>query len=276
MTELPIAGARPELRLAVDAVVEAGRAVMEVYSGEFASRTKPDGSPVTEADIKSNRILRAVLEMSGHRVLSEEDRDDGARIGQSRVWIVDPLDGTSDFVGRTGEFTVMVALAERGVPVIGAILWPAGDTLFVAQKGSGAFRRTGGAWERIRVTKESELSQCRAVGSRNHLSDAERALYERIGVREFSSVGSSLKVARISCGEAEIYMTTTDKMKEWDTCASHCIIGEAGGTMTDCLGNALTYNNEETGHPNGIVATNGAVHSAVIEYLKESEQAPGA
>ena len=276
MSGLPVADPRPELRAAVDAAARAGAEVMEVYAGEFTAGTKEDDSPVTEADIRSNRAIKDVLGGSGHWILSEEDPDSRGRLGRDLVWIVDPLDGTADFVKRTGEFTVMIALVEGGAPVVGVILWPAGDTLFVAQRGAGAYRRTGGgAWRRMRVTGESELRNCRAVGSRNHLSDRERSLFKGLGVREFTGVGSSLKVGKISSGEAEVYVTTTDRMKEWDSCASSCIISEAGGRMTDALGNALTYNNEEVGHPDGIVASNGAIHDRVIEGLRRLGQAAG-
>jgi len=266
---VPISDPRPELRMAISAALEAGEAVMGVYSGEFTAETKQDESPITEADIRSNRIIRDALGRSGHRILSEEDRDDRARLGQDLVWIVDPLDGTADFVKRTGEFTVMIALVERAVPVIGVIYWPVEKTMFAAQKGAGAFRNAGGAWERIRVTKEARLENCRAVGSRSHMTDGERSLLEELRVKEFAGVGSSLKVGKISSGEAEIYVTTTDRMKEWDTCASFCIITEAGGRMTDSSGNTLTYNNESVGHPDGIVATNGMVHDKVIEGVKK-------
>lgn len=267
MSEIPISNPRPELRVAIDAALEAGRAVMEVYSRNFSSETKHDNSPITEADIKSNQIIKEALKKSGHRVLSEEDRDDQGRLEQDFVWIVDPLDGTSDFIRRTGEFTIMVALVEKKIPVIGVIFWPAGSTLFAAQKGRGAYRLAGGMWEQIRVTDEAELRNCRAVGSRSHMSEEEKALFERFGVKGFSGIGSSLKIGKISSGEAELYVTTTDRMKEWDSCASFCIINEAGGRMTDCLGNVLTYNNEVVNHRHGIVASNGRIHDKIIEGL---------
>ena len=266
---LPVADPKPELQMAIDAALEAGKAVMEVYSKEFVSETKSDDSPITEADIKSNQIIRDMLKRSGHWILSEEDSDEADRIQQECLWIVDPLDGTSDFVKRTGEFTIMIALVEKGTPIIGVILWPVENTLFVAQKGSGAFRRTGDIWERICVTGEVKLENCRAVGSRNHLSDEERALFKGLGVKEFTGIGSSLKVARISGGEAEMYITTTDRMKEWDSCASFCILGEAGGKMTDIFGNTLTYNNKVVNHLHGIVASNGVIHERIIEGLKK-------
>ena len=267
----PISNPRPELQLAIDAALRAGDAILEVYSGEFATKTKADESPITEADVRSNRIIKEVLGRSGHRILSEEDSDDRSRLGQDFVWIVDPLDGTSDFVKRTGEFTVMISLVERNIPVIGVIYWPAENTVFVAQKGSGAYRRAVGVWKRIRVTREAELENCRAVGSRMHLSEGEKSLLQGLRVREFTGIGSSLKVGKISSGEAEIYITTTDRMKEWDTCASFCIITEAGGRMTDILGNVLTYNNETVSHPNGVVATNGVIHDKVIQGMKKSK-----
>jgi len=265
---VPIPDPRPELQLAVSAALRAGEAVMEVYSGEFTAETKSDKSPITEADIRSNRIIKDALSRSGHCILSEEDKDDRARLGQDLVWIVDPLDGTADFVKRTGEFTIMIALVEKAVPVIGVIYWPTEKTMFAAQKGAGAYRGVGDAWERIRVTKETRLENCRAVGSRSHMTEEERSLLEELHVKEFAGIGSSLKVGKISSGEAEIYVTTTDRMKEWDTCASFCIITEAGGRMTDSSGNALTYNNETVSHPDGIVATNGMVHDRIIEDVK--------
>ncbi len=283
----PIADPRPELHAAIEAALQAGAAVMGVYSQDFETRTKKsDGSPVTEADLRSDRVIRSVLEGSGHAVLSEEawEEDGTAEVakkggvggggGPLCLWIVDPLDGTADFVGRTGEFTVMIALAEGDVPVLGVIYWPVEDVLYVAQRGGGAFRRMGGgSWERIRVSGRTDLGGCRAVGSRNHLSDGEKRLIEAIGPKEFAGVGSSLKVARISSGEAELYVTTTDQMKGWDTCASCCIITEAGGRMTDSLGGELAYGGAGGAggvvHPNGIVASNGGpVHEAVVEHVR--------
>lgn len=269
----PVPDPRPELYRAVDAALQAGRTVMEVYSHDFEARTKSDGSPVTEADIRSNRVIKDVLGGSGHPVLSEEGEGEGGiPAAEPYLWIVDPLDGTADFVKRTGEFTVMIALVEVDSPVIGVIYRPTEDVMYVAQRGAGAFRRSGGGWERIRVSGEAELRNCRAVGSRNHLSDLEKRLISAMRLKEFTSVGSSLKVGRISSGEAELYVTTTDRMKVWDTCASCCIITEAGGRMTDSLGGGLVYNrggNGSVGHPNGIVASNGGpVHDAVIEHVR--------
>ena len=137
---------------------------------------------LTEADLKSNEIVKEILSQTGHKVLSEEDSDDGTRLSEDVVWIVDPLDGTSDFIDRTGEFTVMIALVRDGEPVLGVIGWPTEGTLFAAQKGRGAFRHSGDRWERISVTGTGDLSECRAVGSRHHLSDRERSFIRKLGI----------------------------------------------------------------------------------------------
>lgn len=259
----------PEFYAAVTAAFEGGEAVMEVYSGEFAVREKDDGSPVTEADTRSHEVISGILGGTGHPILSEEGADSEARRGNSSVWIVDPLDGTADFVDRTGEFTVMVGLIRDGAPAVGAVYWPAGDTMYAAEAGRGAFRRSGGKWEPVRATAESAPEKCRAVCSRNHMSELDRRVLDELRVARVDAVGSSLKVCRIAGGEAELYASTTGKMREWDTCASCCILTEAGGRMTDTLGNALRYNGD-TFHRDGIVATNGAVHGDVLEAVKRA------
>ena len=269
MKAIPISEKIPELDIAIEATIEAGKAILEIYKQNFESYTKKDDSPITEADLKSNEIIKRELSKTGHHVLSEEDKDDLNRLSEETVWIVDPLDGTSDFIDKTGEFTVMIALIKNKVPILGVIGWPTEKTLFAAQKGKGAFRFSNEEWERIFVTSESDISKCRTVGSRHHLSEKEKEFIKKLGIEDFSSIGSSLKVGKISAGEAEAYITTTNKMKEWDTAASYCIITEAGGKMTDMLGNNLTYNNRDVCHLNGILVTNGIIHQKILDEFKK-------
>ena len=165
----------------------------------------------------------------------------------------------------------MIALVQNQKPILGVISWPIKKTLFIAQKNSGAFRYSNGEWNKISVTKIDELSKCRMVGSRHHLSDKEKEFIEKIGIEDFTSIGSSLKVGKISSGQAEAYITTTNKMKEWDTAASYCIILEAGGKMTDMLGNDLKYNNKNVHHQNGILVTIGLIHEKIIKEFKKLE-----
>ena len=269
MKNIPIEDKIPELDVALKAVTEAGIAILDIYGKKYETSIKHDDSPITEADLKSNEIIKKILSKTGHQILSEEDKDDQSRLSQEIVWIVDPLDGTSDFIDKTGEFTVMIALVKNKKPVLGVIGWPTEKTIFAAQKGSGAFRYTNNEWTKISVTKISELSKCRAVGSRHHLSDKEKMFIEKLEIKNFTSIGSSLKVGKISSGEAEAYITTTNKMKEWDSAASYCVISEAGGKMTDMLGNDITYNNKIVNHQNGILVTNGLIHKKILEKFKK-------
>ncbi|MBC8517213.1 MAG: 3'(2'),5'-bisphosphate nucleotidase CysQ [Nitrosopumilus sp.] len=271
MKDIPISDKIPELDIAIKAANEAGRAILEIYQGDYETSTKNDDSPITDADLKSNEIIKKILSQTEHQILSEEDKDDLSRLSKETIWIVDPLDGTSDFIDKTGEFTVMISLIKNKKPILGVIGWPTEKTLFVAQKGSGAFRFSNEEWSKISVTKVSEIPKCRTVGSRHHLSDREKLFIKKLGIEDFTSIGSSLKVGKISSGEAEAYITTTNKMKEWDSAASYCIILEAGGKMTDMSGNDLTYNNEDVYHQNGILVTNGLVHNKIVEEFKKLE-----
>ena len=271
MNNIPISNKIPELDIAIKAAQEASDIILEIYQKDYNTFTKKDDSPVTDADLQSNRIINKILSDTKYSILSEEDTDDQSRLSKDMIWIVDPLDGTSDFIDKTGEFTVMIALIQNRKPILGVIAWPTEKTLFVAQKNCGAFRYSNDKWDKISVTKINELPKCRTVGSRHHLSNKEKDFIQKIGIEDFSSIGSSLKVGKISSGEAEAYITTTNKMKEWDTAASHCIISEAGGKMTDMLGNELTYNNKNVHHENGILVTNGLIHDKILQEFKKLE-----
>jgi len=269
LQNIPISDKIPELDIAIEAAIKAGNAILEIYQKDYKTSTKNDDSPITDADLKSNKVIKNILSQTKHWILSEEDEDDLQRMSQEIIWIIDPLDGTSDFIDKTGEFTVMIALVKNKKPIIGVISWPTENTMFVAQKGSGAFKYSKGSWEKITVTKIVELTKCRTVGSRHHLSDKEKNFIKKLGIKNFKSVGSSLKVGMISSGDAEAYITTTNKMKEWDSAASYCIISEAGGKMTDMLGNDITYNNKKVYHENGILVTNGLIHDKIIKEFKK-------
>ena len=203
---------------------------------------------------------------TGITVLSEEDADDKKRLSEDKVWIVDPLDGTTDFVNRTGEFTIMVGLVENQKSVLGMIYWPTKKKMYLAESGKGAFCHDE-EWEKIEVTMMSEIQNCHALVSRHHLSEKEKKLLDEMEISVVTSIGSSLKVTEIASGEAEIYVTTTNKMKQWDTCASNCIISEAGGKMTDISGKEMVYNTESVNHENGILVTNGLVHQIALDAV---------
>lgn len=262
---LPFSNPLSEAHIALEAAKKASKAVMEIYNQEFTSELKEDDSPITKADLQSNEIIKQVLSSSGLHVLSEEDADDKARLDLDKIWIIDPLDGTSDFVNRTGEFTIMIALVQDKIPILGAISRPTTNTIFLAQKGAGAYKLENGKWSRLQVSKTSDLTKCKAVGSRFHLTDQEKEFFKNLGVASFESRGSSLKVAEICMGLADLYLTTSNKIKQWDTCASHCLITESGGKITDMFGNQVLYNTEKVNHENGLIVTNGLVHDTIVK-----------
>ena len=128
--KLPFDSSIPELGKIVDGVVKAGEKVMEIYNTDFSTDKKDDDSPITQADIESNKILKEVLEETGISILSEEETDDKKRLSEEKIWIIDPLDGTTDFVNKTGEFTIMVGLVEKHESVLGIIYWPIKKKLY--------------------------------------------------------------------------------------------------------------------------------------------------
>ncbi len=277
----PPAGMSGNAAAALSAALRAGRSVMEVYGTDFESQAKEDGSPLTEADLASHRIISGLLARTGIPVLSEEGNgkaQEGGRHGET--WIVDPLDGTADFVGRTGEFTVMIALVRDGRPAVGVINCPAAGAgsgaAYIAESGRGAFRLAAGgtAWERIAASKTADLRGATAVVSRNHLTDRERGMLDSLGIAGREGVGSSLKACRIAEGSADVYLTYTDKMHVWDTAASECILAEAGGIMTDVGGAPLGYEGPGTRHMNGVLATNGPLHDVVLRQGRASAESP--
>tara|TARA_B100001245_G_scaffold68751_1_gene48295 strand:+ start:3632 stop:4486 length:855 start_codon:yes stop_codon:yes gene_type:complete len=271
--KFPFNNTLPETELAVHAVKEAGDAVMKIYKHDFVTTFKKDNEPLTEADLKSNNIIKKIIASTGYPILSEESLDDKKRLDHDKIWIIDPLDGTSDFVSKSGEFTIMIALVNKHEPILGVIYWPINDILYVAQKGGGAHKFANGVWEKLVISKRLELCNCRVLGSRHHLSSNEANFLKQLNVEKFSERGSSLKVTDICSGTAELYFTMTNKIKQWDTCASNRLIIEAGGRMTDMFGNKLEYNTKNIYHKNGILVTNGIIHDVIINrYIEFSKK----
>ena len=259
----------PNLDSVMDAIIEAGEKIREIYDTDFKVNKKDDNSPITKADLESNKILRFALEKTEITILSEEDVDDKSRLDSEKVWIIDPLDGTQDFVNRTGEFTILVGLVENHIPVMGLVYLPTKRILYFAEKGIGAFCYDLNKWEKISVRKVEDVGDCLALVSRHHLSGKESQILDHLGITNTATIGSTLKVMEISSGRGDVYLTTTNKMHQWDTCASWCVISEAGGKMTDMSGNELVYNTDSVNHENGLLVTNGFIHKMVVSRISE-------
>ena len=235
----------------VEIAREAGRAILEVYGSEFEVSYKEDSSPLTVADRRSHEIISARL--GGlepvYPVLSEEGRDIPfeERKAWRRFWLVDPLDGTKEFVKRNGEFTVNIALIEGTGPTVGVLHMPVKGVTYFAMKGAGAYKKVGDG-EPVRIrTSDMPTGGYVVAASRSHASEALEELLGRLDVRDRVSRGSALKFCLVAEGEVDFYPRLGPTW-EWDTGAGHCIVDEAGGAVLDWEGNPLLYNKKILKH----------------------------
>ena len=228
----------------------AGREILEVYtSGVLAATAKADDSPLTAGDIRSHRLIVQCLgELAPELpVLSEESAPGGyaARAQWRRYWLVDPLDGTREFLSRNGEFTVNIALIEGHTPVLGVVHVPVTDTTYCGLAGEGAWRqRAATGAQPIRVASHSG-TPLRVVGSRSHRGDSLDGFLGRVGPHELLAIGSSLKFCLVAEGAADIY-PRLGPTSEWDTAAAHAVLLAAGGAVSTLDGSPLEYNTRES------------------------------
>jgi 3'(2'),5'-bisphosphate nucleotidase len=231
----------------VEAALAGGRAVLAVYATDFAVETKADNSPVSQADRDAEEIILEHLseQFADIPVVAEESASEG-RIPQcgDRFFLVDPLDGTKEFVRRNGEFTVNIGLIENGAPVGGVVLAPALGRIFIGWRGEAWSGATDEASTMvtslapIRTRKSSDAPV--AVASRSHLTPETEQMLEAVGAGERRSIGSSLKFCLVADAEADFYPRMGPTM-EWDTAAGDAVLRAAGGRVTTIDGNNLTY-----------------------------------
>jgi 3'(2'), 5'-bisphosphate nucleotidase len=263
-----------ELAVARDAAVRAGAAIMRFY-GDAAHVLKEGGSPVSAADHASNDVILAALRdaFPGDAILSEETKDSPERLSSERVWIVDPLDGTKEFLAGIGEFAVMIALLVDGQLKVGVVYKPADDVLYYATAGSGAYRVEGagaGAGEGERLTCAPAGEFVRVVGSRSHADPLVAELCRRHAFTDIEPCGSvGLKCTRIAEGLRDLYLHPVPYMGEWDTAAPEIILAEAGGAVTDCRGKPLEYNKANPRQPHGILAAHPALVQKILPTIAE-------
>jgi len=245
-------GHRDTLREAVRLVAEAaGRAILAIYADpeRWAVQAKADESPLTAADLAAHALIveELVRLTPTIPVLSEESDAPDERHGLSRLWVVDPLDGTREFVNRTDDFTVNIALVEGGEPVLGVMHAPVHGVSYAAARGEGAWRYRDGQAERIRTAVQS--GSPRVLLSRHHQSGPEGALLAAIrshfGGCSTLQVGSAFKMCRVAEGAADFYPRFGPTM-EWDTAAGQILLEEAGGALVDHAGQPLRYNARDT------------------------------
>jgi len=224
---------------------DAGRAILEVYSTDFDVQSKADESPVTQADLAANhRIVAGLKQLTPEiPIISEESGlpDFEERRHWERYWLVDPLDGTKEFVNRNDEFTVNIALIEHKRPVFGVVHVPVQDKTYVGCEGIGAERRDGDATP-IAIQVATECAEAvRVVGSRSHRGASLDAYLQRLGMYEMIPMGSSLKFCVIAEGGADLY-PRLGLTSEWDTAAAQAVVEQAGGSVVTLDGKPLEYN----------------------------------
>jgi 3'(2'), 5'-bisphosphate nucleotidase len=227
---------------------EAGQTILDVYASTFTVAEKEDRSPLTEADLRSERLILAGLRRIAPEipVLSEEAAKVPweTRRNWSRLWVVDPLDGTKEFVQRNGEFTVNIALVHDHRPVLGVVHAPVLERTYYACEGVGAFRSDAAAsGQSIRVAMRGP-GPVRVVGSRSHRGSSLDQFHERVGPHEFVEVGSSLKLCLVAEARADVYPRLGPTC-EWDTAAGQCVLEQAGGQVLRLDGEPLDYNARE-------------------------------
>lgn len=241
----------PLLQTMLDAAIAASGVILEVYARPFSAASKADGSPVTEADARAEAIILAHLAPLGLPVLAEESVAAGSipELGD-RYFVVDPLDGTKEFLKRNGEFTVNIALVEHGVPRLGVVLAPVGGAVFLGQPdGAFAARLHDGALLDIRSIAVDATGPKRVVASRSHGHAALESLCSALAIEEDVSVGSSLKFALLARGDAVLYPRFTPTC-EWDTAAGQAVLEAAGGAVLTLEGAPLRYGKADGGFLN--------------------------
>ncbi len=250
---------KKELQIAIDAAIEAGRKILEIYNdpnADFEVERKADNSPLTKADKAAHMQIVQILEPLQIPILSEEGRGVPyeERCEWSRLWIVDPLDGTKEFIKRNGEFTVNIALVEDGVPVMGVIYVPVTGELYYGDREDGAFKVVDSITTQLPI--KSEREEFVVVASRSHLSQETTDFIESLRADhptiDMVSKGSSLKICLVAEGAADVYPRFAPTM-EWDTAAGDAILRAAGGllTLTDSA-QPLTYNKVDLLNPHFI------------------------
>jgi len=257
-----------ELEQAIAIAREAGEVVSALRGGELGVEMKPGDEPVTIADRRASELIVARLRAAfpDDPVISEEQPPAEGALASHRLWLVDPIDGTKDFIRGSDGFSVMVGLCEAGRPVLGVVHQPAAGRTFYASP-AGAFVETAAGRAPLAVSSVASAGQARLVASASHRTADIDRVKRTLGIADEQNVGSvGVKLCLIAMGVRDLYVNPTSKTKAWDTCAPEAILVRAGGRLSDLLGAPIDYV-RELRQLRGLVASNGHVHDEVIAKL---------
>lgn len=272
-----------ELNVAISLAFTAGEKIMKYYKKEdLIIETKEDNTPVTEADKKANVIIVPRLKsLFPYPVLSEEEKDNELRLKEKIVWCIDPLDGTKEFIKGMDNFAVMIGLIENKKPILGVVYIPTSDKLYYALKGEGAYLNENylkaekypevniSTTKRLHVSNINTLEEASILLSSNN--ESIKSLVEKMNPKKSQSGGGfGYKICEIADGNFDLYVNNQDRGSEWDSCAPHIILEEAGGKLTNFNGSEITYNNKDTRHFNGAIASNLILRDVVFKFISEN------
>jgi 3'(2'), 5'-bisphosphate nucleotidase len=257
-----------ELDIAKKLALGAGGILMDHYERGTSVDWKAPGDPVTVADLDASEFIVSGIkcEFPEHAVLCEEEPDDHIRLQRSHVWMIDPMDGTREFIEHRDEFAVQIGLVVDGTPVLGVVYQPSAGKLYYAARGIGAFLESKGSVTSLHVSPEHVASRMTIAESRSHRSARVQAIRQRLRIPESILTGSvGLKIGIVCEGRAHVYVHAGHRTHLWDTCGPEAILSEAGGRMTDVSNAPLRYDTPEVRNLHGIIATNGVIHDRVVQ-----------
>lgn len=262
-----------ELDTLIPLVKKIGIEILKIYKTDFPHEIKEDNSPVTIADHLSNKMLIEGISKFGYDIISEESVNKPLR--SKRTWIIDPLDGTKNFVKKNDEFAIMIGLIENYVPVLGLVYSPVQEKLYYGIKGQGSYLiEKSGKKTKLQVSNISNLNDARKVIGYSTHSQKDKKIAEKHGIKQFISMGSiGLKLGFIAEGKAEIYFFNKDILGLWDLIGPMVILEEAGGKVFQNTGKEYDFNNiKDYKLKNGLVATNSKLDEKINLILKESKE----
>jgi len=251
------------LEIAKNAALNAWKEIMKIYSGEFDTEIKEDNSPMTIADRIANELIIKELEKTNIKILSEENKDNLERLNSEYLWIIDPLDGTKDFINKTWEFSIMIWLVKNGVPILWVVYVPETNKLYYAEKWKWTYLEY--EWKKIKLKINKNNNTI--LISRNHTTNIELKLIDKLWLESKLCWSSWIKLWLIAEWKAWNYINLYRTFSEWDTCAPEIILTEAWWKVTDTEWNNLVYNKKLNYH-NWCVWTNGINHDKILNKLK--------
>jgi 3'(2'), 5'-bisphosphate nucleotidase len=264
------------MEVATELARTAGAVLLRHYNSPFLVEQKVNAlqetEEVTAADREANELIvdRLRKEFPADGILAEESTDTEHRLEKDRVWLIDPMDGTKNFIRRDGDFAVQIGLAVNGESVLGTVYQPVREVLYRAARGGGSWieEKTEPA-RRMTVSSRTNPNEMVLASSRSHRSPRMERVVSTFQFKDEVRRGSvGVKIGLITEQQADLYLHLSPSTKQWDTCGPEIILQEAGGRLTDLFGQPLRYNGIRIDNRNGIVATNGAAHETVIERLE--------